>query len=935
MSNHDIECYMENVAINRDDLYINFEKFTSGKSNIILITGFSGSGKTTLARKIATEYKCDDYIELDSLSWWFAKAITEEKLREGVPACYDFLKSHPEYMNMDRVPTQKEEGKMYEEFIPYVISWCKKRSPKKYVIEGIQLYETYQKGDKFPYSGYPMILKGTSGLKSCYRAYKRNKSKVKDIPDYLKWMFIDNKQIEALYKAMKEEYDKEERVMESSNDPILSYLEKYGDSTLYEESFMSEYLQSSHPRKKKKIMNDEGKEVPEKCPKCGGKIGIFIQGEPVYLCVDCKKYYGTVPFSNHKKKKKDKNINESGNSDYSYSYLKDSDIPEFYDSFEKTFHTRDCGLNKSEIKKGMQAIKFDNKVIGYIGFSYYNEKGKKYMGIGNFMIKPEYQGKGHGTNVIADIIEKNKDKYDEIYCYVDKKNTKAISFYKKIGDVRTNEETKYGYYVTLYRKDKPFEESSRSELPNYKFGIEDKRKFELDTKKHVESAIKLFGHAEESDKKHLAKRIAEEAEKYGIEIPETTQVYKYLHEDCNEDIYDEVFLEAALKDSTILKDSIYPKIEKCLLDPNNVRKLKRIMSDFIERNTDKLTTPGPQYLIVFGDQDKELYYELFEMKKQEVIDSMKSVIKQTGSNSDFKYLLGNPFLAILYYTIRFFTLHKDVKALNATLGMFAIDVYWSIFTKYFPNGVIEAVMQYTIDNLTDKFIIKKAGTIFGALMESAKRSYTFHEQKIRSGNDAECVSFMQRIRNDQNSMFRTLSSIYYKNHKEGRSIATRNDDYDPNNPILDDVHTSSTEIQSVVDKSCMPMISNGIDIALAEAAARMSNISISTLRVYLTKIFVTERLEEITSLVESMIFLYINGEHKSARDIKSQYFLYWSAALFKKTNSKDGNIIKINAILDKWGNETGIYQAFKSEGSRINYKKAIFLYIAMSIQKYT
>ena len=923
MSNHDIECYMENVAINRDDLYINFEKFTSGKSNIILITGFSGSGKTTLARKIATEYKCDDYIELDSLSWWFAKAITEEKLREGVPACYDFLKSHPEYMNMDRVPTQKEEGKMYEEFIPYVISWCKKRSPKKYVIEGIQLYETYQKGDKFPYSGYPMILKGTSGLKSCYRAYKRNKSKVKDIPDYLKWMFIDNKQIEALYKAMKEEYDKEETVMESSNDPILSYLEKYGDSTLYEESG------------EKTRYNDKGEKVPDICTKCGGKIGIFIQGEPVYLCVDCKKYYGTVPFSNHKKKKKDKNINESGNSDYSYSYLKDSDIPEFYDSFEKTFHTRDCGLNKSEIKKGMQAIKFDNKVIGYIGFSYYNEKGKKYMGIGNFMIKPEYQGKGHGTNVIADIIEKNKDKYDEIYCYVDKKNTKAISFYKKIGDVRTNEETKYGYYVTLYCKDKPFEESSRSELPNYKFGIEDKRKFELDTKKHVESAIKLFGHAEESDKKHLAKRIAEEAEKYGIEIPETTQVYKYLHEDCNEDIYDEVFLEAALKDSTILKDSIYPKIEKCLLDPNNVRKLKRIMSDFIERNTDKLTTPGPQYLIVFGDQDKELYYELFEMKKQEVIDSMKSVIKQTGSNSDFKYLLGNPFLATLYYTIRFFTLHKDVKALNATLGMFAIDVYWSIFTKYFPNGVIGAVMQYTIDNLTDKFIIKKAGTIFGALMESAKRSYTFHEQKIRSGNDAECVSFMQRIRNDQNSMFRTLSSIYYKNHKEGRSIATRNDDYDPNNPILDDVHTSSTEIQSVVDKSCMPMISNGIDIALAEAAARMSNISISTLRVYLTKIFVTERLEEITSLVESMIFLYINGEHKSARDIKSQYFLYWSAALFKKTNSKDGNIIKINAILDKWGNETGIYQAFKSEGSRINYKKAIFLYIAMSIQKYT
>ena len=703
MSNHDIECYMENVVINRNDLYINFDKFTSGKSNIILITGFSGSGKTTLAKKIASEYKCDDYIELDCLDWWFSKSITIDKLKEGIPACYDFLMSHKKYLEMEKRPKLEELGRIYEEFIPYVISWCKKRTPKKYVIEGIQLYERYHKGDKFPYSGYPMVLKGTSGLKSCYQACKRDNMGIKDVPEYLDWMFRDNKQIEALYKAMKEEYDKEESVMESSNDPILSYLEKYGDSTMYVESGNT-----------KTRYNDKGEKIPDKCTKCGGDIGIFIQGEPVYLCVDCKKYFGTVPFSTPKKKK-DKNVNESYEEDYS----------------------------------------------------------------------------------------------------------------------------------------------------------------------------------------------------------------------------DELFLEAALKDTTILKDELYPNIEACLSNTANVRKLKKIISDFIEKNTEKLTTPGPQYLIVFGDQDKELYYDLFKIEKNDVVKAMKNVVKQTGSNSDFKYLLGNPFLALMYYIIRYFTYHKDVKVLNACLGMFAIDVYWSIFTKYFPNGIIEPVMNYTIDNLTDKFIIKKAGTIFGALTESARRSYGFHEQKIKDGRDADCVSFMQRIRNDQNSMFRTLSTIYYKNHKEGNAIATRNDDYDPSNPILDDVHTASTEIQAIVDKSCMPMISNGIDIALAEAASRMSNISISNLRIYLSKIFVNERLEEITTLVESMIFLYINESKRSVRDIKSQYFLYWAGALFKKTNSKDGNVVRINKILDKWGTETGIYEAFRSEGSRINYKKAIFLYIAMSVQKYT
>lgn len=54
----------------------------------------------------------------------------------------------------------------------------------------------------------------------------------------------------------------------------------------------------------KGAVNDKGEKVPEACTKCGSPVRVYIQGEPVYLCTNCKKYFGTVPFYSKKKKKK-------------------------------------------------------------------------------------------------------------------------------------------------------------------------------------------------------------------------------------------------------------------------------------------------------------------------------------------------------------------------------------------------------------------------------------------------------------------------------------------------------------------------------------------------------------------------------------------------------------------------------------------------------
>lgn len=867
------EYYTENVIIDRDDLYINMDKFESGKCNVILVTGFSGSGKSTLGQEMVSKYKCDDHIELDALEWWFNKAITEDELKNGLTPIYDWLIHYKSKMNMEK-PTEKQIMEMYDDVIPYVINWCKKHSDKKYVINGIQLYENWANKGKCQYLSYPMVLKGTSGLKSIYRAMKRNGNRIIDLPSYLKWLARSNKQVDALYKAMKEAYENEEvteEVHEHHDEAdamtyAMNFLNKYSDRP---------FTESVNRKVKYTIMLNVGKD----------KI---------------KEYSVTNKYLSHFR---------ISPPDTNCTFL----------------------VDESDNKKLIGAINIEKKSDG--------------IWIQALEVSKNYQNHGYGK-ILVDIAKN----HHATKLTVRKTNEAAIRLYKKCGFVIEKEFNVNQYLMTTRKKDKVITENADPEYPN------DMKPYQEESfmSEYLQSSHKRKKKVVRNDEGEI---VPEKCPKCGGDIGVFIQGEPvYLCKNCKkyfgtvtfpskkkkavmESVDPEceclvAFMEAAVKNTTILKDLIYPIVEKIFTTQANVRKYKMLISQFFEKNTPKLTTPGPQYLIVFGDADKDEFYKLFGITKEEIVFAMKNVIKSAGSSAEFKYLTNNPFLSFLYYIIRYFTLHHDDKALNATLGLFSIDVYWSIFTKYFPNGVIEPVMNYTIDNLTDKFIIKKAGTIFGALTESAKHSYEFHKSKIRTGNDPDCIAFLQRIRNDQNSMFRTISGIYYDNHKKGNAITTRNDDYDPENPILDDITSASTEVQATVNRVCMPMIANGVDISLAEAAAAIGNVSVTNLRIYLMKIFVNERLDEITQIVESILFLYINGEHKSSRDIRSAHFLYWTCALFKKTNSKDGNIVRINTILNRWGEETGIYKAFKSEGSKINYKRAIFTYIAMCIQKY-
>lgn len=245
-----VDFITENLLLNKKDLEINLDKFESGKSNVLLITGFSGSGKSTLASQLTSKYKCIHY-ELDCLDFYLGKTMTKEDAvgnEDGLVAFIDKKKLEPG-LNLNN----NELNELYREYIKFLINYCKSQKDKKFIIEGLQIYGVYQEGDTF-ITSCPMIIKGTSGIVSAIRAAKRNNGSFsKEFGPLIKWVLKDDKALNKLKKDI-----------EGEN------------------------------------MNESAK--PKKCSQCGSEeIGTFIEGEPIYKCKKCGKYLGTVPFPNNTK----------------------------------------------------------------------------------------------------------------------------------------------------------------------------------------------------------------------------------------------------------------------------------------------------------------------------------------------------------------------------------------------------------------------------------------------------------------------------------------------------------------------------------------------------------------------------------------------------------------------------------------------------------
>lgn len=213
--NESYQLVNENYMLSKDDIYVNFEKFESGKSNICLITGYSGSGKSTLGRQIANDYDAY-FVELDMFH--NCGDITSDIDANAGHIFSKYFNKEKEIFTeiKNRTLSQDDLCKEFTKFFKYVLNYCTKNKKDRFVIEGVQIFELND-GNKL--KKYPIIIKNTSMLKSMGRMMRRDKNEILDngkggknyfnyvkyTPKFLKWYKQNEKDFTKFKNDVQEE----------------------------------------------------------------------------------------------------------------------------------------------------------------------------------------------------------------------------------------------------------------------------------------------------------------------------------------------------------------------------------------------------------------------------------------------------------------------------------------------------------------------------------------------------------------------------------------------------------------------------------------------------------------------------------------------------------------------------------------------------------
>ena len=383
-------------------------------------------------------------------------------------------------------------------------------------------------------------------------------------------------------------------------------------------------------------------------------------------------------------------------------------------------------------------------------------------------------------------------------------------------------------------------------------------------------------------------------------------------------------------DNSVLLHRLEPLIHKPLDNNKNVEKLSMLISEYLDKNINKLTTQGPTQRTTFLDSDYNNFYNILDLDPEVI----KSIVKESDYIKSQWQIMNNPFNSAIFFVIRYFAIKKNENMMKQSIIYFSLSMYPSLHAKYFKYEPNENIMNYAISHLNNKYKIRQFQTFYHAFIDTAFGNNTNYMKQLISASDKDIVTYVHGLKTRLNLFIKVLAVEFYKAEKEGGYLNELEENNDPDNLVI--VENDSIVIEQITTTVILRLVTEGPDMRIVSISAKTCGISVNELRNTTVNLCAdNNNREELKYVIGNLIYLFIFEGHNKKEMVRSNDFLMFSIKnVYEAANTRNENIIKIKEYLDIWLNKySAHYRKTNRPGTLNNFRKSLFLFIIFTIQQ--
>jgi len=394
-------------------------------------------------------------------------------------------------------------------------------------------------------------------------------------------------------------------------------------------------------------------------------------------------------------------------------------------------------------------------------------------------------------------------------------------------------------------------------------------------------------------------------------------------------IINERWYKMSIKKNTFfIRDNFYERVEERLSNKKYSRELQNHIAKFIDKNSDVLFDNAPRKRLFFRDNDYDIIFEITQIKRKEIEEVIKRNKILMGNNWFFST---KPFNWLSPLILKYYYENDMKEEFKSMLTYLTLSIYAQIHYKYFQFVPNDNIMDYTINEISNQYFIKKYSSLFKSIYVTAENSHDTYKDQLKRASDYDLITYSININTRINSMIKNVARAYYKNSEEKNYM-----NYDKESRDEEDyyeVDNVSFFIEKFANNASNILVSYGTNIKIANLSASITNVSRKGIRTAINNIMENET-KNINLLIKLILQQYLVEENNDREQLGSKDFIYVSKKVYSKSNTNDENVLKIKEILDTWLEDNSEkYVKTERKATKSNFRKAIYFYFVFSIQE--